>query len=770
MGRVRGWVAATLLWAALLPAGAAAAPRVALVVGNAGPAGPAAAAVKANAALVADALGRAGLTVTLVEDPSHAALAQALERFRGDLAAAEFGLVYYAGPVFALGARSFLVPADARMEGALDVVVDAVALEEVLGGLRGAGRPAAVLIDPTAGSPPADRLRRVEGMGAVQPAPVEPPPAPGLLVGFAQQPGRPAAAPPRKGAGRYAAALAQAFARPGIELDEALHAVADSVAGATKQAQKPWHRNEMGTSVRLVPAAVAAAPVPAPAPVRTAAVPPPPAQPDPAVEPADEMLVAKQAARMRGAPAADAPVLRTVPAKAEVRVTGRVKGGSWVRVESAGASGFMHAGLLAAPAAPAEPAPAAEPPAAAPVQVAAAAPPPEARQPEPRQPEPREPEPREPEPAQAGAPQPQPRPAEPPAPTPGGSYEAARATMLFAQPAIGARGLRQMEAGEAVTLLDVMPDGAWARVRDGGDREGYMSVRSLQPADAAEPAASRTVAMATAPPPAAPPPASPPAAALPPAAQPPAAARPDPTTSGLGAHIQKAVATATEAARLAGSAGGALVDGAVARAEAAQAQARRAAEEARRQAAGPGAISYAGGAGYRGQVRGQIRDGLGVLAANGERHEGEWRNDRRVGHGVALLANGDRYEGSFQDDRRAGFGVLTFANGDVYRGEVAGDRLDGHGEMRFANGHVYRGELVDNRLDGYGEMRFANGDRYVGRFVDGQPAGHGELVFANGQRFVGGFREGRQGGPGLVIETDGRQRPGVWVGTNRVGD
>jgi hypothetical protein len=46
-----------------------------------------------------------------------------------------------------------------------------------------------------------------------------------------------------------------------------------------------------------------------------------------------------------------------------------------------------------------------------------------------------------------------------------------------------------------------------------------------------------------------------------------------------------------------------------------------------------------------------------------DRHDGEYREDRRHGYGVYTWQTGDRYEGYWQEGRMCGAGVKYMANG-----------------------------------------------------------------------------------------------------------
>jgi hypothetical protein len=58
----------------------------------------------------------------------------------------------------------------------------------------------------------------------------------------------------------------------------------------------------------------------------------------------------------------------------------------------------------------------------------------------------------------------------------------------------------------------------------------------------------------------------------------------------------------------------------------------------------------------------------GCPVHNGNRYDGEWRDNKRNGHGVATLARGRRYDGAWRDNKANGAGQLTLAHGQVYSG------------------------------------------------------------------------------------------------------
>ncbi len=132
-------------------------------------------------------------------------------------------------------------------------------------------------------------------------------------------------------------------------------------------------------------------------------------------------------------------------------------------------------------------------------------------------------------------------------------------------------------------------------------------------------------------------------------------------------------------------------------------------------------------------VEGEYRDGkangYGIATwANGDRYGGGWRDGRMDGRGLLIRANGDHYDGEWRNGQRNGHGVATYANGDRYEGEWRDDLRSGRGTAVLPNGDRYEGDWADNVPDGQGLMVSANGDTHNGLWVKG--------CFHNGQRIA----------------------------------
>ena len=65
------------------------------------------------------------------------------------------------------------------------------------------------------------------------------------------------------------------------------------------------------------------------------------------------------------------------------------------------------------------------------------------------------------------------------------------------------------------------------------------------------------------------------------------------------------------------------------------------------------------------------------------------------------------------------FGTFTFPSGNEYVGEWKDDKRHGHGASTFADGDQHVGEYKDGKPHGQGAYTWADGDKYVGEYKDG---------------------------------------------------
>jgi hypothetical protein len=136
-------------------------------------------------------------------------------------------------------------------------------------------------------------------------------------------------------------------------------------------------------------------------------------------------------------------------------------------------------------------------------------------------------------------------------------------------------------------------------------------------------------------------------------------------------------------------------------------------------------------------------------------YEGDFsENNLMHGRGWLEFKNGDRYEGEFKNDKMEGRGVLTDLSGDRYEGEFKENESEGNGVSFYQDGSRYEGEFKNGLKEGFGKYFFAHGDRYEGEFRNGLKGGLGKYFYANGDRYEGGFKNGKRSGNGIFIKAN----------------
>lgn len=112
--------------------------------------------------------------------------------------------------------------------------------------------------------------------------------------------------------------------------------------------------------------------------------------------------------------------------------------------------------------------------------------------------------------------------------------------------------------------------------------------------------------------------------------------------------------------------------------------------------------------------------------------EGEFKDGKRNGYGLAKINNGTRFEGVYENDVVVN-GIATFKNGSLYTGQFNSKGLfHGQGKYIFADGSFYEGEYRDGKQNGLGVFTFLSGDVFKGEFVDDKKTGKGLYIYANG--------------------------------------
>mmetsp|Transcript_25188 Transcript_25188/g.83162 ORF Transcript_25188/g.83162 Transcript_25188/m.83162 type:complete len:257 (+) Transcript_25188:336-1106(+) len=139
----------------------------------------------------------------------------------------------------------------------------------------------------------------------------------------------------------------------------------------------------------------------------------------------------------------------------------------------------------------------------------------------------------------------------------------------------------------------------------------------------------------------------------------------------------------------------------------------------------------------------------------------------KCGQGTLLFKNGDKYEGEFREDMQSGFGThWTNVQGKLilqYRGSFWQGRRHGHGIFAYKDGGKYDGEWQNGKRHGEGRMNYTDGTVYEGMWENGKRHGAGTLFLANGDVYQGDYALDLKDGPGTFFYVSKKKRyDGVW--------
>lgn len=248
----------------LIPVGATATERMALVIGMAGYQNITALENTRNdARAVGDTLERIGFQVRRVEDATQTELRKELDTFAFDSQVADVALIYFAGHGVELDGVNYLVPIDVAPRSPDDIKVQSVTLKQMLDAVDDARQIRIVILDACRDNPFSNEISQSVSpagttdvaQGNAEPegglAPAEP--DPDTLVVFAARDGQVA----YDGAGDnspFATALMQAFAEPGLEIGLMFRKVRDLVRSQTGNRQQPFTYGSLSSeSVYFIP-------------------------------------------------------------------------------------------------------------------------------------------------------------------------------------------------------------------------------------------------------------------------------------------------------------------------------------------------------------------------------------------------------------------------------------------------------------------------------------------------------------------------------------
>ncbi|MDC2993423.1 hypothetical protein OAZ25_01065 [Candidatus Pelagibacter sp.] len=197
---------------------------------------------------------------------------------------------------------------------------------------------------------------------------------------------------------------------------------------------------------------------------------------------------------------------------------------------------------------------------------------------------------------------------------------------------------------------------------------------------------------------------------------------------------------------------------------------------------GKGTFIWPNGDKYNGNWKNQKPHGLGTFKwVNGTKYIGDWELGIQNGQGTVTWANGDKYIGGRKNGQADGQGTFIYANGITQSGEwkngnliersssgtaigcVEGNCDNGKGTGVWEKGFKYVGEWKMQNMHGFGIGTWPNGDRYEGDWVNGQRTGQGKYFYSSGGGvYTGEWKNNNRHGEGTMIWNDGVKQVAIW--------
>lgn len=242
------WLRWLCLLALVWPAGAHAAKRAALVIGNSAYVhAPPLPNPRNDAADLAEVLEQIGFEVTLGLDLDRRSFDATLREFAQKSRDAETVTFFYAGHGLQVAGENYLVPVDAKLQSEADLLFEAVKLSFVMQILESRPRTNIVFLDACRDNPLAENLAR--SLGRTRSAVIgrglaEVSAGAGTLVAYATDPGNVAL----DGEGEnspFTEALLRHITEPGVEVRSMLTRVRRDVYEATGGRQRPWDNSSL---------------------------------------------------------------------------------------------------------------------------------------------------------------------------------------------------------------------------------------------------------------------------------------------------------------------------------------------------------------------------------------------------------------------------------------------------------------------------------------------------------------------------------------------
>ncbi|XP_061765072.1 radial spoke head 10 homolog B [Nerophis ophidion] len=181
---------------------------------------------------------------------------------------------------------------------------------------------------------------------------------------------------------------------------------------------------------------------------------------------------------------------------------------------------------------------------------------------------------------------------------------------------------------------------------------------------------------------------------------------------------------------------------------------------------GKGVAKFKGGHFYKGMFSMGLMHGTGVFTwADRVQYEGEFVNNMPMGQGMYSWPDGSSYKGDVCNSVRHGDGTHKIGKSKVaYQGQWNHSKRHGKGTVYYNQEETswYKGDWIMNIREGWGIRSYPSGNIYFGEWRNNLRNGEGTMRWLNvGQLYIGNWRDGVQHGQGthvwLVKRTDGSE-------------
>ncbi|TDE08298.1 MORN repeat-containing protein [Dyadobacter psychrotolerans] len=138
---------------------------------------------------------------------------------------------------------------------------------------------------------------------------------------------------------------------------------------------------------------------------------------------------------------------------------------------------------------------------------------------------------------------------------------------------------------------------------------------------------------------------------------------------------------------------------------------------------------------------------LKAYFSNGNRFEGNVKNNKEDGRGVTYLSDGSTIEEFYENGTPKGDATWIFLNGGKYIGELKNGGMNGFGKFFFADGWYYEGQWVNGIMHGLGRVTAPYTDfvkncigciTYEGEWKNGLKNGYGKCYNVDGKLLYDG--------------------------------